>query len=126
MPTFQELKNRVEEASNRLTIVQFLIEHIDTNFRANAGAPPKNHLLTANKIPVPQEAFESLIAQVLLPISTELGEEIQHVLNTDMTPPVAQAPVVEVTPAEVPVPVPKQKRKYTKKQPKAADEGSNE
>jgi hypothetical protein len=128
MSTFQELQKRLTDASNRLTIVQYLIDHLDSDFRSNAGVDPKNFLLTPTKSAVPQEAIESMVSQILLPISQELEQEMQTVLNTNIAAPVSPVvPVADPVTTEAPTPPVaevKPKRKYTKRQPKVANEDS--
>jgi hypothetical protein len=112
--TFQELQQRLSDADFRRTILQHIVEHLDSGFRANAGSSPKNHLLTKDRLPVPQEAFESLISEVLMPLAKEMEDEIAQVLSANLAPRYAEPPVKQETKKM-------KKGKHNQAQPEAAD-----
>ena len=96
MATFQELQARITDTKYRRTVIQHLIEYIDTNFRPIAGGDAKNKLLTEDKIPVPASVFESIVSEVLVRVDGDLEARVLEILGSNIQEvPAAPPPVVE-------------------------------
>jgi hypothetical protein len=67
MPTFSELQIELKKLQNRKAILTYLVEHIDDKFLAASGEEAKNKLLGTDGLPVPEEAFEILVDNTLIP-----------------------------------------------------------
>ena len=87
MATFDEMQKRLLVAKNTKTVVEYLVEHIDSNFKGVGGEKPKSFMLNEDKLPIPQETFESVVSDFLLKKASELHEEITHILQTDLNAP---------------------------------------
>lgn len=85
MSTFQELQDRLVAAKNRKAILLRLIEYVDTNFCPVAGKEPEFKLLNDEKVPVPVDAFESTIADILSPEVQALDHEIAQIMGSALT-----------------------------------------
>lgn len=86
MSTFQELQAQLTTAKFKRTVIQHLIEYIDSNFRPIAGGESKNKLMTDDKIPVPPSIFESVISEVLLQVDGELETGMTAILTSSIQP----------------------------------------
>ena len=95
MATFQELQAQITDTKFRRTVIQHLIEYIDSNFRPIAGGDAKNKLLTEEKVPVPASVFESIVSEVLVRVDGELEGRVIEILGSTIQAPVAPPPVVE-------------------------------
>lgn len=89
MSTFQELQSQLTKAKFKRTVIQHLIEHIDSNFRPIAGGDPKNKLLTDEKVPVPANIFEEVVSEVLLQVDGELETQMHSILSSSIQAPEA-------------------------------------
>lgn len=87
MSTFQELQAQLTAAKFKRTVVQYLIEHIDSNFRPIAGGEPKNKLMTDEKVPVPPAIFEAVVSEVLLQVDGELEARMTEILASSIQGP---------------------------------------
>lgn len=94
MTTFQAFQRRLTEAKNKIIVLQHLIEHIDEEFRPSpiTGNPNKPRaqkvLVTDDKVPVPAEAFETVVND-LMSLLTASEVEVNRILslNVDATQP---------------------------------------
>src|SRR5512137_2298718 len=84
MSTFQELQASLTNAKFKRTVVQHLIEYIDSNFRPIAGGEPKNKLMTDEKVSVPPAIFEAIVSEVLLQVDGELESRVTEILNSSI------------------------------------------
>lgn len=87
MPTFQELQSKLTTSKFKRTVVQHLIEYIDTNFRPIAGGEPKNKLMTDEKVPVPPAIFEAIVSEVLLQVDGDLEAKMTEILGSSIQDP---------------------------------------
>lgn len=92
MPTFVELQQRHQILMQKLAVLHHLVEHIDDNFRPQAGCEPKQKLLDANNIPIPATAFEAVVSEVLVKTLHEINAELDGILKTDLASTPAPAP----------------------------------
>lgn len=115
--TLLEVQTRLANATFKRQILHHLVEYIDENFQPQAGEEAKQKLLDEKRLPVPVEAFESVIKDILLKNSEELSTEIQNLLqaNLQLPPPQPPAPAngqpqpaPQAQPAPAPVPAPVQ------------------
>jgi len=93
MSTFQELQAAITTAKFKRTVIQHLIEYIDSNFRPIAGGDPKNKLMTDEKVPVPPAIFESVVSEVLVHVDGELEARMTEILGSS----IQSSPAVETT-----------------------------
>ena len=84
MSTFQELQSQMTTAKFKRTVIQHLIEYIDTNFRPVAGGDPKNKLMTDEKVPIPPAIFESVVSEVLVQVDGELEAKMTEILGSSI------------------------------------------
>ena len=84
MSTFQELQAQLTTAKFKRTVIQYLIEHIDSNFRPIAGGDSKNKLMTDEKVPVPPAIFESVVSEVLLQVDGDLEAMMTSILSSSI------------------------------------------
>jgi hypothetical protein len=72
---------------------------LDANFRSVGGSPPKNVLLTDEKVQVPPHIFESTVADLLLAEANAHDEQIMVINSASLVvappAPVAPPPVQE-------------------------------
>jgi hypothetical protein len=87
MTTFQELQSQLTTSKFKRTVIQHLIEYIDTNFRPIAGGEPKNKLMTDEKVPVPPAIFESVVSEVLLQVDGDLEAKVTEILGSSIQEP---------------------------------------
>lgn len=92
MSTFFELQNEIADAKFRKTVLLHLVEHLDANFRSVGGAPPKNVLLTDEKVQVPGHIFEAIVSDLLLAEAQGLDDVILSINNTFMSQAAVPAP----------------------------------
>lgn len=78
MSTFQELQQKLATAKYRKAILEYVVQHLDTDFRPTATTPAKKKLLTEDRREVPEEVFEAEVAFLLSDIK-DLGEEIDQI-----------------------------------------------
>jgi len=91
MSTFLELQSAMTTAKFKRTVIQHLIEYIDSNFRPIAGGDPKSKLLTDEKVSVPPAIFESVVSEVLVRVDGELEAMMTEILGSS----IQGTPVVE-------------------------------
>jgi N-acetylglutamate synthase-like GNAT family acetyltransferase len=84
MPTFAELLQSASTAESKLVILQYLVDHIDLNFRPCAGVEPKQKLLDNKNVPIAPEMFEAVVTGVLLKASEELAKEITAINTSNL------------------------------------------
>lgn len=89
MPTFNELMNEYQGAKNKKCVLMYLVEYLDTNFRTNAGAEPKQKLLNDDKIPVPESSIEAVVAEILTAELEQLTARIAQIEQSNIAPPAA-------------------------------------
>jgi hypothetical protein len=87
MPTFKELSEQLAAVKLKRTVIQHLIEYIDTNFRPIAGGESKSKLLTEDKVPVPPAIFEAVVSEVLLQVDGELETLMTSILDSSIQSP---------------------------------------
>lgn len=121
MSTFRELQSRLTWLKNRATILEYLVEHVDSEFRAKAGAPAKRVLMTSEKLPVPEDGLE----QMVMDFTEELAEthaKIEEILASPLVeaqqqaapPAPVQGPVAFI-PTTIPMTAPPPLSKKSKK-----------
>jgi len=93
MSTFQELQSKLATARYRKAILEYLVQHLDAEFRPSASTPSKKKLLTEDRREVPDDTFENEVAFLLEDIQA-LNEEIATILATTLTPPASEPSVV--------------------------------
>jgi hypothetical protein len=84
MATFTELHERLVAARNRKAVLQMLVEHIDNNFIPSGPAKAERVLLNDDRLAVPQEMFEAVIADTLDAEIEQLNQEITRITNTEL------------------------------------------
>jgi len=87
MSTFQELQAAMTTAKFKRSVVQHLIEYIDTNFRPIAGEEAKNKLMTDEKLPVPPAIFEAVVSEVLVRVDGELEAQMAEIMGSSISEP---------------------------------------
>jgi hypothetical protein len=87
--TFSELQQRLSDAKNRKAILLKLVEYVDENFLPNGGGEPKMLLLTDDKIPVPTEMFEAVVADTLTAEIQQVDQLMTTILASPLAPPTA-------------------------------------
>ena len=92
MPTFAELQQRQQSLAAKIQVLEYLVEHIDSNFRPVAGGEPTNRLLNENNVAVPQNIFEDVVTNTLLRTASTYRTELESILHANMAP-AAAAPV---------------------------------
>lgn len=115
MPTFLELQQRHRELSDRLLVLQHLIEYVDSKFRPVGGADPAHVLLNEVNLPVPASAFESVASEVLVAEANSIKEELGSINGASLAPAVPSVPVAPIAPVAVPAPVQAQPQTHSKK-----------
>lgn len=88
--TFQELQERLTATKFKRTVIQHLIEYIDSNFRPIAGGDSKSKLMTDEKVPVPPAIFEAVVSEVLLQVDGELETSMTEILQSSIQQPQVQ------------------------------------
>jgi hypothetical protein len=86
MPTFNELNEQLKTLKNKKTVVEHLVQYVDTNFMPQAGQEPTKTLLNDEKLPVPQEAIETVVTSVLVAELNDINERIAAINNTNLAP----------------------------------------
>ena len=86
MATFEELYREMQRSKFRQTVFRHLVEHIDSNFRPNAGEKPKNVLLTEDRIAVPPEVFEE-IANELNGVDAQTTARVEAIMQASVQNP---------------------------------------
>lgn len=84
MSTFKELQDAMTSAKFKRTVIQHLIEYVDSNFRPIAGGDPKNKLMTDEKIPVPPAVFEAVVSELLVKADGELEARMTEILASSI------------------------------------------
>lgn len=87
MTTFHELQTQLTAAKFKRTVIQHLIEYIDSNFRPIAGGEPKSKLMTDEKVPVPPATFEAVVSEVLLQVDGNLEAQVTEILGSSIQSP---------------------------------------
>ena len=108
MTTFQELQEKLTKTKHRKALVEYMINHFDTEFRATAAGPAKKKLLTDDRQEVPESAFEEEVAFLLEDLK-QLEEDMSNILGSPI------AKVQEEAQAEPPAPAPPPESKKLKK-----------
>jgi len=90
MATFQELQGQLTVAKQKRAVIQYLIEHIDGNFRPIAGGEPKNKLMTDEKVPVPHTIFEAVVSELLLRADGDLEATVTSILSSSIAVPAVE------------------------------------
>jgi hypothetical protein len=83
--TFQELKQRVAELTNRKAVLIMVMEYIDAEFRTIGGSSPKKAIKTDEGNIVPETVLETTSAQFANEIR-DIDQQIAGILNTDLQP----------------------------------------
>lgn len=86
MPTFSELSQQLVVLKNSKTVVEHLMQYIDTNFLPQAGQEPLKTLLNDDKLPVPQEIIEGFVTGVLVAELQSINADIASINNTNLAP----------------------------------------
>lgn len=86
MPTFSELSQQLSVLKNKKTVVEHLVQYIDTNFMPQAGQQPTKTLLNDDKLPVPQDVIETVVTSVLVAELNDINERITAINNTNLAP----------------------------------------
>jgi hypothetical protein len=97
MTTFLDLSTQISDARFRKAVLLHLVEYLDTNFRAVAGMPPVKVLLTDDKVTVPPQVFEAIVAEVLLAEAQFIEEDISRISSASLVT-VVEAPAALPTP----------------------------
>lgn len=87
MSTFAEITKEFEGAKNKKAVLIHLVEYIDANFRANAGADPKLTLKKDDNTPVPQDAFEAVITEILTAELEQIEARLTQIQSSVVTQP---------------------------------------
>jgi hypothetical protein len=82
MATFKEIQAQVLTSQNRKEVLNHIVNYLEENFRPN-GADPKNFLLKEDRTPVPDEAFESVVTDLLLEVQT-LDKNLKEMLEAEV------------------------------------------
>lgn len=83
MPTFKEIQNEILAHQNRKEILNYLIDHVEDNFRPNGGHP-KNFLLKEDKTSVPDSAFESVVKDMLDEVAS-IDAHLNTIMNMEVS-----------------------------------------
>jgi hypothetical protein len=110
--TFKELQDKLRAATFEKLVLEHLVEYIDDELRPGPSGEPRKVLMTDDNIPVPQEAYASVIESVLLSRISDLGKYIEDILSTA----IGAAPV-EASAGPAPVPTVPKKPKKPKQDP---------
>jgi hypothetical protein len=87
MSTFSELQEKLNAARNRRSVLMHLVEYVESEFVAQSQEQkPKQLLLTEEKVPVPQTAFDSVVEAMLKEVA-ELEDDINTILQSTLKPP---------------------------------------
>ncbi len=87
MSTFSELQEKLNAARNRRSVLMHLVEYLEGEFIAQSQeVKPKQLLLTEEKVPVPQAAFDSVVETMLKEVA-ELEDDINTILQSTLKPP---------------------------------------
>lgn len=84
MPTYSELSEQVKLLKNTKTIVEHLMQYIDTNFMPQAGQPPTKTLLNDDKLPVPVEVIEAFVTGVLVAELNAANADIANINSMNL------------------------------------------
>jgi hypothetical protein len=118
MATLQDVQEKLQEWKNEKTVLLHLIEYLDAHFRSSGGEKAKNVLLGDNKLPIPEEAFEEVITEILMKSASALELDITRVMTMPLTSLYPQPlPAHEIWPVPGPAvpPVPKEEIKQAVK-----------
>lgn len=84
MHTFSELQAKLNAAKNRKTVLMHLIDLLEGEFVSpSADTQPKRLLLSDEKIPVPQSAFNDVVDDLMKEVE-ELTEEADTILQSTL------------------------------------------
>lgn len=84
MSTFSELQESLNSAKHRRSVLMHLIEHIEGEFISQVqGGKAKQLLLTEDKVPVPQSAFDGVVEGMLKEVSG-LEDDIETILQSTL------------------------------------------
>lgn len=97
MPTFAELSKRMTDSTNQKTVLHYLVEHIDENFRPLAGTDALKILKTDAQLPVPQEAFEAVVTDILLKNIKDLDKILEEISGSTLQTQPPQPPAAITT-----------------------------
>jgi hypothetical protein len=84
--TFSELSVKVNDLTNRRTVLNHIVEYIEQNFRTN-GSSPKNTLLRKDKLAVPESSFELVVKEMLEEIQA-IDSELEKINASSLEEPV--------------------------------------
>lgn len=85
MSTFQELQGKLSTAKYRKAILEYVVNHLDGEFRPSAAGPAKKKILTEERVEVPQGVFEAEVAFLMEDIE-ELNKEIALIMASTLAP----------------------------------------
>lgn len=77
--TFKEIQKQLKEAKNERSVMQHLLDHLDSEF---GGSNPRKVLLGEDKLPIPPEAFEAVASDLLAGIGNLNGKILEIELST--------------------------------------------
>lgn len=84
MQTFSELQAKLTSAKNRRLVLLHLADLIEGEFLSpNKESQPKRLLLSDEKVPVPQSAFNEVVESMLKNVK-ELDESIEEILQSTL------------------------------------------
>ena len=86
MPTFSELNQQLAVLKNTKTVIEHLMQYIDTNFLPQSGQDPTKTLLNDDKLPVPQEIIEGFVTNVLVAELQSINANITAINDTNLAP----------------------------------------
>lgn len=81
MKTFKQLNEELDKLINRKVILNHLVEIIEKSF---SGKEPDLTLMRPDKLPVPEEAFESTVSELLLELKA-IDTAIEDINKTQVT-----------------------------------------
>ena len=82
MPTFSDLQKNLLEARGRRAVLMHLADLLESEFLPpNPQAQPKRMLLMDDKMPVPQDIFDSVVEE-LLKEAAELAAQADVIMDT--------------------------------------------
>lgn len=93
MNTFKELQDRLNLSKTKSTILEHLVAYLEDQFRPTPGGTVKKVLVTEEKIPVPDSAYEDVTIDLLRGIQM-MRDEMQSILASA----VVSSPVAEPQP----------------------------
>lgn len=65
MSSFLTLQKELNEAKQRKAVLMYVADYLEAQFMAAGTLPASNFILSDDKVQIPQEAFDSVVASIL-------------------------------------------------------------